>query len=287
MLASVSAALESLRRPEYTGDERCVPCTALHVSLAVVLSIPLAIVATPVVAAVAFVGFTVAIYLRGYLLPGTPRLANRVVSRWSRRSFGAITDDGSTTTAGPTTDDSSATTAIDADRLESLVRSLEVVDDRGRDGCRLEPAFRDAWRDRIAEIRAANSRLEVFSTQLGLDPDRVVLEVTSSGFAANYGRNRIGCWPSAAALLADLAATPALEARAPRWRTLGAEERSAVLAELRGLLECCPTCDGTLQRVDPAPHSHGSNAAGSGTDCRFCGSRLVERNRVVRRVSRL
>lgn len=273
MLASVSAALESVRRPEYTGDNRCVPCTALHVSLAVALSILLAIVATPVVATVAFVGFATAIYLRGYLLPGTPRLASRLVPRRSRRSSGARTDD------------SGATTAVDADRLESLVRSLEIVDDRGRDGYRLEPEFRDVWHDRIGEIRAANSRLEVLSTQLGLDPDRVVLEITSSGFAANYGRNRIGCWPSEAALLADLAATPELEARAPRWRTLGAEERSAVLDELRGLLERCPNCDGTLERVEPAPDSSGPNVAGSGTECRSCGSRLVEQNREARRVS--
>ncbi|AXR79120.1 hypothetical protein [Natrarchaeobaculum sulfurireducens] len=274
MLASVSAAFESVRRPEFTGNNRCVPCTAFHVSLAVALSILLAIVTTPFVATVAFVGFVTVIYFRGYLFPGTPRLAKRLVLRRPRRSSGA------------TTDNSDAVTAVDGDRLESLVRSLDVVDDRGPAGYRLEPEFRDAWHDRIDEIRAANSRLEVLSTQLGLDPDRVVLEVTSSGFAANYGRNRIGCWPSEAALLADLAATPELEARAPRWRTLGAEERSALLAELRGLLERCPNCNGTLERVGPAADSCGSTATRGANGCRVCGSRLVERHEGIRRAPR-
>jgi hypothetical protein len=68
--------LAAVRRPEYTGDNRCLPCTVVNVVLAGLLTAAAALVSLPLGVAVATVSLA-AIYLRGYLVPGTPELTKR------------------------------------------------------------------------------------------------------------------------------------------------------------------------------------------------------------------
>ncbi|MFB6194579.1 MAG: hypothetical protein ABEI80_00270 [Haloplanus sp.] len=77
--------LDRFRQPEYVGENRCIPCTIVNVALALYASVALAVLVTFVgpasVAALVGVGaFALcgaAIYLRGYLVPGTPTLTKR------------------------------------------------------------------------------------------------------------------------------------------------------------------------------------------------------------------
>jgi len=69
-------SFDRIRQPEYTGENRCLPCTALNVAIAffaTLLAAPLG----PVAVAVVFLGSMGSIYYRGYLIPGTPRLTKR------------------------------------------------------------------------------------------------------------------------------------------------------------------------------------------------------------------
>lgn len=68
--------LTAVRRPEYTGDNRCLPCTVVNVVLAGLLTAAAAFVAPPLGIAVAAASLT-SIYLRGYLVPKTPELTKR------------------------------------------------------------------------------------------------------------------------------------------------------------------------------------------------------------------
>lgn len=70
-----------LRNPEYTGDNRCLPCTVVNLFLAVVLAVLVALV-TPLLGAVILFASVATIYLRGYLVPGTPVLTERYLPDW-------------------------------------------------------------------------------------------------------------------------------------------------------------------------------------------------------------
>lgn len=76
--------LNRFRQPEYTGENRCIPCTVANVVIGAVSSLVVgyAFAVTVgrfawLVGAVVFAGSLTAIWLRGYLVPGTPELTKR------------------------------------------------------------------------------------------------------------------------------------------------------------------------------------------------------------------
>lgn len=76
MTSRDSSLGERFREPEYTGENRCMPCTVLNAALALALTVAAAAFG-PVTALVVFVGSFASIYFRGYLVPGTPELTKR------------------------------------------------------------------------------------------------------------------------------------------------------------------------------------------------------------------
>ncbi len=72
----MSTRLDPLRQPEYIGENRCTPCTVVNVCIAALLAVAVG-VAFPLAGVVVFVLSLAAIYLRGYLVPGTPTLTKR------------------------------------------------------------------------------------------------------------------------------------------------------------------------------------------------------------------
>jgi hypothetical protein len=87
MLTSLSTPLDGVRQPRYTGENRCVPCTVVNVLLAVVLGTGLSVLLGPVVGFLALALGLAAIYLRGYLVPGTPELTKRYFPDWLLARF--------------------------------------------------------------------------------------------------------------------------------------------------------------------------------------------------------
>lgn len=87
--------LDRFRQPEYTGENRCVPCTVLNVAVAAGLSIAVAVgirygvgeTVSVTAGTATFLLSAVAIYLRGYLVPGTPRLTETYLPERIRRRF--------------------------------------------------------------------------------------------------------------------------------------------------------------------------------------------------------
>ncbi|MFC6719694.1 hypothetical protein ACFQGT_13095 [Natrialbaceae archaeon GCM10025810] len=79
--------VDDLRQPEYTGENRCLPCAVVNLVIAALLS--------SVVARKSRLGGAIAlgvsialIYLRGYLVPGTPTLTKRYLPPEVLRWFG-------------------------------------------------------------------------------------------------------------------------------------------------------------------------------------------------------
>lgn len=86
-----------LRQPAYTGDNRCLPCTAVNIVIAVIVSVVASIV-SPVLGVGVFVLALVAIYVRGYLVPGTPTLTKRyfperVLHWFDKDATASVTDE--------------------------------------------------------------------------------------------------------------------------------------------------------------------------------------------------
>lgn len=89
-----TSVLDRFRQPEYTGENRCIPCTATNVLIALALSVAVGYgwaatvgrFAWPIALAVFGVGIA-AVWLRGYLVPGTPELTKRYFPDWLLRRF--------------------------------------------------------------------------------------------------------------------------------------------------------------------------------------------------------
>lgn len=77
-----------IRQPEYTGENRCVPCTALNVFIAVVIAGLFVGAGRRWIGVVAFIVSVGVVYFRGYLVPGTPGITERYFPERVLRLFG-------------------------------------------------------------------------------------------------------------------------------------------------------------------------------------------------------
>jgi hypothetical protein len=261
-------SLESIRRPEYTGENRCIPCTVVNVLLAAVVSGAIGLV-SPSLMVGSFVAFLGAIYLRGYLVPGTPELTKRYLPERVLALFGKSTIDDPIAVPGEGEGE------ID---VEAVLADAGVVTDcpDGDDLC-LEPEFYDAWTDRIDRTRretAADDVATVFD--VAATGDELALEDRKGSFVVEADGVPIGWWESRTAFVADVAAGRELQRRYPAWDEMDNEVRTRVLASLRVFLERCPTCDGTLELGTETVSSCCSSRDVVAMACADCDARLLE-----------
>jgi hypothetical protein len=298
---SVSDAIAWVRQPEYTGENRCLPCTVVNVLVAAVAAALLSVVLTPLVGLVGFAVGVGLVYLRGYLVPGTPRLTETYFPPWLLQLFGkepieaVDTGIGNTGAAAATsrgrdrTDATSATPGAAAPSgsggeagtttgVETHTRS-EAVDDPlvgagvvTADGAELASGFRAAWLDRTADVDAAGVDPADVAAAFGASEAR---EAGAESFVLDGSKSVR--WGSHAALVADVAAAALLAERLPEWETYDRDRRQSVLLGLRLGLDRCPVCDGevsrTQERVDPCcqkPHLVADAV------CASCGAALAD-----------
>lgn len=128
--------VEELRRPEHTGESRCIPCTVVNSVLALLASLAVARkskVGGWLVAAIS----AALLYLRGYVVPGTPTLTKRYLPPAVLRWFGK--DPGPEVAAGfgdgeqndPPLEQrrNDASTSADANRAPESERSTTLSSD--------------------------------------------------------------------------------------------------------------------------------------------------------------
>jgi hypothetical protein len=257
--------MRRFRRPEYTGENRCVPCTVVNLLIALVLAGGVAVVSVPA-AAVVLVGSAVAVYLRGYLVPGTPTLTKRYLPEAVLALFDKHEVDP------PSIGD-------DAD-VESFLREVDAVEEcrNGTDLCLTED-FRTAWHDRIDRLRDGGEADEWIGTLfdgLDVDPDRVRVESYGDAYEAYIDDTRVGQWESQAAYLADLAAEGELRERHRGWHRLGFDARTEVLGSLRLWLERCPSCAGPVTLGEDTVESCCRSIDVIAATCESCDARVFE-----------
>lgn len=78
--------VDAVRKEEYTGEDRCFPCTVVNIGIALVVA-AVASIRSRKAGVVVFAVSIAAIYLRGYLVPGTPTLTERYLPERVLRHF--------------------------------------------------------------------------------------------------------------------------------------------------------------------------------------------------------
>ncbi|WP_144800040.1 hypothetical protein [Halorubrum depositum] len=283
------SSLDRFRRPEYTGENRCLPCTAVNVAVAAVVAVAVGGLLTAGVGAAVLLASLAAIWLRGYLVPGTPELTKRYLPERVLRLFGKGRP------VAPPAD-------VDA---ESYLLSADVLVETP-DGTDLSftPWFASAWHDAVdgmrldagvvvADAGAAAEPGEIDVTDVtdtpgdevdlaalasltGVDAESLSLDWRGATAFAFADGERIGHWESRAAFLADAAADRVLTDRVDGWTDLPLAARSGVLGALRLFVEECPACEGPVSLEERVVESCCTSYDVIAGRCAACNARLFE-----------
>jgi len=277
-MKQLDTVLKRVRQPAYTGENRCWPCTMLNLAIVAVVAAVLLLV-DRLLALVVLVAGALAVYLRGYLLPGTPQFAPRLVDPLPV-DFGHGHPDtdapsGSLGDAGRDPSDSDASDEAPADPdPEALLAGLVEADVLVPDGedLLLDSNFGDAWVERMVELRGlSNEALAARAAEAaagdvesGAYNDRILI----------VGERDV--WLRPAVAVAETAAAETLT----DW---GVDPSLAGPAAhpLRVFLPSCPACDGdveetTIQNCCGGPGSVQANPEQPVLACVDCETVLFE-----------
>jgi hypothetical protein len=258
-----------LVQPEYTGENRCLPCTAVNLVLTAVISGAVALVSPPVAAVVA--GLSVlSIYYRGYLVPGTPTLTKRYLPERVLAWFGKDGPDQQVT--------------VEEIDTEALLLDAGVLEPAGEDYALVE-SFQAEWQELAGSVAADERRRSELlddlldSAEFGpVTPEDVTTTDGGQSFTVRVDDQPIGRWESREAYCADLAAGRLVESAVEEWPALSFDQRLMVLSGLRLWLEQCPTCDSGLGFGEETVESCCREYEVIAVTCTGCGSRLFEVN---------
>ena len=254
-----------LRRPEYTGENRCRACTVVNVAVLLVAVTGIGVVAArPLPAAVVGVVGTAAIALRGYLLPFTPRFAPAVVAPLPGSLFSHDVPADTEALSDLDTD------AADPDAvLRALVEAGVVTADGDHLG--VTAAFEAEWRDRMSALAdASDDRLAAAARES--TPSVTAARVERTGaepFLVVTGASGSSRWIHRPVGIAEVAAVEALADT-----DLPAAHLAVGADALCAFLDTCPVCgddivEGRLD--DCCGHALGEHDPERGLVCETCG----------------
>ena len=241
----------SIRRLEHTGERRCWPCTVTNVAILGLACGLVLLISRSGALLLALAGGAM-IWLRGYLVPHTPRLAPRLLE-WLpvggnepspvgdvERTAGSLS---SATGEEPTERGDALTTAlIDAGVLETDSAGTrlflsETFRTRWMRTCRTVREFdADELADAVVSATGGGVDVEVLDAAEGVEP---WIGVTSPGTET---------WVPHAIAIAEVGAVRTLATLAPEMQP---DDRLAAAGPLRAFLDACPRCDGPVVETTP------------------------------------
>lgn len=269
------SVVDRLRQSEYVGENRCIPCTVVNVAIALVVSAGLWFVGNslsdgPLALAVSvgFLGVSLAaIYLRGYLVPGTPTLTKRYFPDRVLRWFDKAPEGLDAPVAGSSGD-------IEAEPILMEAGAIELCRD-GEDLCATE-AFSEEWREEMETLRDGGDLDARMADVLDTDPGDVEIVQRDSFALVRSDGQAVARWESSAALLADAAAYRPLSQRVGAWADLDLRDRGQLLNGVRVFLEQCPSCDGDVGFAEDTRESCCRSVDVIALECTECDSLLLE-----------
>lgn len=254
--------LATICRPEYTGKNRCVPCTVVNLIIAAGVAGATGFVSFPLGVAVAIVSVA-AIYFRGYLVPGTPELTKRYLPEYILTLFGKA-------------DPLEPSTDVAFDTVTFLERN-GVIEDVG-DDVALTPEFKRQLGATALEIDITTGMTAAAADLLDVNPDRVSFVGEDGSWRVLVDESIRGRWESRAAFVADLAAYQELSTWTDEWALVPEAARGQTLSAIRACLDFCPTCGGTIQLGTELVSSCCREYEVVAATCTECNARLFEMN---------
>lgn len=254
--------LTRITQHEYTGANRCIPCTVLNVVLATAGAAIVAIW-SPMIGLGTLIASLFLIHVRGYIIPGTPTLTKRYFPTVILKRFGK--DPAESTIDEPI--------SIEPERF---LREANAVTPciNGTDLC-LTREFRNAWRQQDGNV-GNDINSDAVRRAFAEPSGNLDIEDAGDGFVAVDEGKVIHQWPSSAAVNTDVSAANLLEERLSNWNQLTPIERGRVLASLRVFREQCPDCNGSItlgqEVVESCCSSHDVVVAA----CLECDVQLLE-----------
>ncbi|TYL39196.1 hypothetical protein CV102_07880 [Natronococcus pandeyae] len=237
----MTSLLDRIRRPEYTGTNRCWPCTVTNGLLLGIVVVALAATRRRLGAvAVAAVG-AASIALRGYFVPYTPQFAPHLTARLPLGEPGSD-DAGSLSDAGSAETERGEEGPTGEDVLTALVEAGVVVPEG--DELFLDEEFRNDWHDEMRTLRDRD--LET----LAEIADRHTAPETAVRVGSSFGRSYLvldGEDGGLVTLRREIAVAELGAARALESVVESPAIRRAAGRPLRSLLEGCPLCDEPLE----------------------------------------
>ena len=219
----------TIRRPEYTGENRCLPCTAVNLALTGVFAGVIALVSRG--AAVVFVVFALSsIAFRGYLVPGTPTLTKRYFPKRLLSWFGKGDE---------------VPVEQDVFDVAGFLEASGIVEVDG-DDVTIAPEFEIALGDAVYELTDEPAIRRATAQFLAVDSDRISLD-RGDPWTVRVGDSIVGSWESRAAFVTDLGADRLLAERDPDWGTRSVATRGRTLSAIRACLDICPVCAGEVR----------------------------------------
>lgn len=286
--------IDRFRLEAHTGENRCVSCTVVNAGLAAVLSVGVTLSLLRADRGIAFVfgcgtflTMLVLIYVRGYVVPGTPWFTKTYlpesVLRWFdgthvEPTYGIDGEFSGTDVASSGGDVESS--GVD---VEPLLRRAGVLEDcRNEDDLCLTPEFRSAWYARMEGLEAGGDVTSTAARFLDVDPTGLSVTESAGSVILHEDRRPKGKWESRPALVADLAADRELERRVDEWASLDVHRQSSVLQGLRVFLDRCPACDGRVSADETEVDSCCRASTVVAVSCDACHLRIAEIDQVGR-----
>lgn len=262
--------LESLKQPEYIGENRCTPCTVLNVAISTALSIAIwkRSRVAGVLTGLATVG---AISIRGYVIPGTPTFTKRYLPETILQLLGKPSDSVAVESMGLS--GQQATAEID---LERLLMDAEILESSpSDDDLRLCPTFKMQWRANIEQTEMDSMTAQNIAEVFGLRSGDYSLQKTDEFVALRRGGKIVGRWPSEAALMVDFAAAQLLPDWINQWTMFNSSQCGKILNGLRIFASSCPSGESVELSVETV-ESCCSEQDIVAAECPQTGERLFE-----------
>lgn len=265
---AIQQVVRSLRQPEYTGENRCIACTAVNLALALGLGLLFSTLSS-LVGGVVFLVATSTIYLRGYLVPGTPQLTKQYMPEPVLSLFGKR-------------ERKERTTSVDEETIPETTERLHRVgivrECADRDDLCLDQSFQNEWYGQIRAIRDGDDLAGSFATALGLSRAALEIDEKEGVYFGTLGGTQIGQWNSEAAVVGDVAAAQILDGWLDGWEHMDTETQGATLATLRLFLERCPSCGNEVAVEEGSVDSCCFSQNVLSVQCSDCDSVLFQTN---------
>lgn len=270
--------IDWIHQPQYTGENRCTPCTIVNLLMAVLFAFGIEKI-NSIIGAVSFGLFVFLISLRGYLLPGTPRLTERYLPSIILELFEKDAKSSKvSSSSNPLASRRDSDESVD---LTQILSSAEVIRpcEQSNDLC-LNPKFHSDWQRRIDTIIdvEGKQRRELASI-ICADAEDLQFVETDDGLLVTANDSWRSIWPSRSALVADVAAEKLVRMRVDGWTNMSQQDRGTVLAGLRTFLDQCPQCAGELS-MDIVRRSISccQTQRYAVLECTACQARLIEQD---------